>query len=595
MGRVHTRVAARLAAIVVAATLISILSPGARSLASTAPVDVFPVPGDRVAAPTSQITFRGIPAGQLGSISVTGSSSGSHAGRILPDSDGRGGSFMPTTAFKPGEKVTVRTSLNIVGGSRGSFSFTTAAPAGRIRAGAVRGVKRVRGDVWRFASRPDLAPAAVRLTRRPSRAEAGDVFVASQTGPSQNGPEILGPYAGLVYYQPVPRGQSATDFRVQSYRGRKVLTWWQGIVNAAGVGQGQDEIYDSHYRPVATVKAGNGLNSDLHEFQITSQNTALVTAYHPVYWNASSVKGASKHEIVLDCVVQEIDIPTGLVLYQWDSLDHVPVGDSYQPPPKAAGFPWDYFHLNSIQPQADGDLVISSRDTWAAYEISHRTGSVIWTLNGKHSSFKMGKGAAFAFQHDARTRANGQITIFDDGAGPPVVHKQSRGITLRLDMRRKTATLLGQDEHNPALGAAYEGNVQRLANGDDMIGWGQQPYFTEFNSRGHEVFDARFVGATDSYRAYRFAWNGTPATPPAATVRDKHGRRTVWASWNGSTSTVRWRVLAGASPTSLKPVASGPRTAFESGIRLPHAYHDVSVQALGSHGQVLGTSKPIKG
>ena len=54
---------------------------------------------------------------------------------------------------------------------------------------------------------------------------------------------------------------------------------------------------------------------------------------------------------MLDSVVQEIDIKTGLVLYQWDSLDHVPLADSYEAMPATAGGPFDYFHINSVQQQ----------------------------------------------------------------------------------------------------------------------------------------------------------------------------------------------------------------------------------------------------
>jgi hypothetical protein len=206
--------------------------------------------------------------------------------------------------------------------------------------------------------------------------------------------------------------------REQIYRGNPVLTWWQGDVNG-GVGQGEDSIYDSSYRSLATVRASNGLRADLQEFQITPQNTALITAYYPVFWDASPVKG-SRRQIVLDSVVQEIDIPTGLALFQWDSLDHVPLTDSFGPRPKRPRTPYDTFHINSVQQDTGGNIVISAPNTWAVYKVSHQTGAIIWRLGGKHSSVKMGRSTVFAFQHDARIRPGGQITIFDDGAGPPV-------------------------------------------------------------------------------------------------------------------------------------------------------------------------------
>ncbi|HEX4009663.1 MAG TPA: arylsulfotransferase family protein [Solirubrobacteraceae bacterium] len=582
------------AALIGAAIAVVLIVPwsSGSSRAAATPVNVFPIPGGRVAAPATQLTFRGLPAADLGTITVTGSKSGAHTGRVLSDSDGRGGSFIPTKAFDPGEQVTVRTGLDIVGATNGAYSFTVATPAGAIRAAAPQRAPRVGGDVDHFVSAPQLMPAALTVTRQPSHTAPGDLFVAPQAGPVQYGPEILGPYGGLIWFKTVPKNESATDFREQSYQGKPVLTWWQGTVNG-GIGTGDDEIYNSSYQPVATVHAGNGLRADLHEFELTSQNTALVTAYYPVHWDASSVKHGTKGEIVLDAVAQEIDIPTGLVLYQWDSLDHVPLTASYQPAPTTGGHPYDYFHINAISQAADGSIVVSARNTWSVYDLSHQTGAINWILGGRQTTFKMGPNTAFAFQHDARLSGS-QITIFDDGAGPPIVHKRSRGITLRLDTVHKTATLVLQDEHQPGLLAEYEGSIQPLSNGDALLGWGEQPFMTEFNSKGRPVFDARFVDLNSTYRAFRFAWTGTPSTKPSAAEVVKGGKATAYASWNGANTVARWRILGGSSATSLKPVAGGAHAAFETAVRLPHPETYIAAQALDAHGKVLGTSAPVK-
>ena len=579
--------------LLLAAVLAGGLRLAARSHAAAPVVNVFPIPGAHVASPNTQITFRGIPAGQLGSIAVTGSVSGAHTGQVRADSDGMGGSFLPTVPFKAGEQVTVKTGLNIAGATAGSFSFTVATPAGRILGGGLPGAPPVKGEVTTYVSRPDLRTASTQVLKRPSVTAPGDIFIAPERGPAQQGPMILGPTGGLIWFKPLPTNDTATDFRVQAYQGKPVLTWWQGSVSGIGVGEGYGEIYDSSYRPVATVRAGNGPGADLHEFQLTPQNTALIVAYYPVVWNASSVKGGSKRSVVLDAIVQEIDIPTGLVLYQWDSLDHVPVTDSYQKYPTAPHTPYDYFHVNSVQQAPDGSLIVSARNTWAVYDISHQTGATVWTLNGKHSSFKMGPNASFAFQHDARLQANSQITLFDDGAGPPIVHKQSRALTLQLDTTHMTATLVSQDEHRPALLAEFEGNVQLLPNGDEFVGWGQLPNYTEFNARGQVVFDGRFVSNL-TYRAYRFPWTGTPVTLPAVAAKVSGGKTTVYASWNGDTSRTGWKVLAGTSASALKVVATSTTRAFESPIRIGSGAKYVAVQALDVQGRVLATSHTVK-
>lgn len=578
-------------ALLAAGTAGQLLTPA--PAAAAAPVNVFPVPGGRVAAPSTQITFRGLPISQLGPITVTGSKSGVHSGRLLADSDGHGGSFIPAKPFTGGETVTVKTGQEIIGGSNGAYSFKVASPAGPIKAAAPQTAKRVRGDVWRFASAPQLFPAAVHVTKLPHGAAGGDLFVAPQAGPVQYGPEILGPWGGLVWWKTVPKGQSATDFRVQTYRGKPVLTWWQGTVNG-GIGTGQDEIYSSSYQPVATVQGVNGVRPDLHEFQLTPQNTALVTGYFPVWWNTAGIKNGSKHDLVLDSVAQEIDISTGLVLWQWDSLDHVPASASYQFAPPMAGHPWDYFHINSIAEDGDGSILISGRNTWAVYNVSHQTAATNWTLGGKSSTFAMGHDTPFMFQHDARMDGTDVVSIFDDGAGPPNVHKRSRGLYLKLDYAKRTATMMLQDEHVPGLLAQYEGNVQPLSNGDGFLGWGEQPYFTEFNSRGRPVFDARFVDQNSSYRAYRFPWSGMPASKPSVAARSARGTVSVYASWNGATQLSGWRVLGGRSATSLRPVRAAGKAAFETRIQVTHPGAYLAVQALDSRGHVLGTSKAIK-
>ncbi len=561
------------------------------------PVYAFPSPGGHFASPATQITLRGIPSSQFGTITVTGSASGAHTGTVEADSDGDGGSFIPATPFAPGETVTVGTSLNIDGTGNGTYQFQVAMPAGAIPPAKRPAAPRVRGDVWLFRSRPDLVPAAVTITKR-DPAATGDIFLAPQIGPVQQGPELIGPNGGLIWFDPVPQNDAATDFREQFYRGKPVLTWWQGS-EGAGVGTGEDMIVNSSYQVVAVVSAGNGLTADLHEFDLTPRGTALITAAYPVVVNASSVNGSAQ-EVVLDSVVQEIDVATGLVMFQWDSLDHVPLTASYSGLPtkahtaNAIGDPYDYFHVNSIEPDKDGNLLISARNTWSVYKVNRQTGAVIWTLGGKRSSFRLGPGASFAFQHDVQVQAFGDqfVTVFDDGAGPPYVHSQSRALKLELNLKHMTADVASQRVHSPPLLSSYEGNDEQLPDRDDFVGWGQQPYFSEYNAQGKLVFDGRFVDDNLTYRAYRFRWNGMPATPPAVATSRHGGKMTVYVSWNGATGVASWRVFGGSSATTLKPVATARKSGFETAITArARAY--VSVQALGFKGNPLGSRSAV--
>ena len=294
--------------------------------------------------------------------------------------------------------------------------------------------------------------------------------------------------------------------------------------------------------------------------------------------------------------MQEIDIRRAPGTVPGRHLDHVPVADSYEPTRgDGSRNPFDYFHINSVQLDEDGNLLISSRNTWAVYKLNHRTGAVLWTLGGKQSSFRMGPGTSFAFQHDGRSVAPDDklIVLFDDGAGLPAVHKASRGVELALDMRHRTARLFAQWQHSPSLLAEFEGNVQQLPNGDHVIGWGQQPYVSVFDPKGRPLLDARFVSNTSSYRAYSFPWAATPAAPPAIVASNATQGTSLFVSWNGATNVASWRVLAGGSPTSMQTVETVPDTSFETAITIPTASY-VAVQALDGNGQTLASSATVQ-
>jgi Arylsulfotransferase (ASST) len=582
------RLAGRSALLALTASLLL-----AASSAAASSVAVFPLSGSRLASPHTTISFRGVSASNLGAITVTGSQSGVHTGHVAGHSDGNGVSFIADKAFTPNETVTVGTGLNIIGGSHGTYHFSIVNQAGHLPNRPFAPLARVHGDVMWFHSRKDIEPAAISIKRRSSRTAPGDIFIGPQDGPVQNGPAILDASGNLVWFKAVPKYNFATDVRVQRLDGQPVLTWWQGYFGA-GVGSGVGVINDTHYHVLTVVHGGNYIPFDLHEFKITPQGTALITGVYPVYSDASSIHH-TRHAIVFDGVVQEIDIKTGLVEYEWHSLDHVPLSDSYRAFPNSNGAPFDYFHINSVDQDTDGNLIVSGRSTSAVYKIDRRSGAIIWRLGGRHSTFKAGSGASMAFQHDVRVQAAGdsRITAFDNGAGLYNVHSQSRGVILHLDLKHKTVSKLGEFDHSPRLLSGFEGNVQPLSNGDSFIGWGEQPYFSEFNFRGQLLFDARFVDANTSYRAYRFPWVGTPQTLPAVAASTSGGRTTVYVSWNGATQVASWRVLAGASPTTLASAGSARRSGFETAIRVAGS-KDVAVQALDGRGNVLAQSPTVQ-
>jgi hypothetical protein len=558
---------------------------------------VSPLPDSYYASAYTQISLLGAPSRDLSDVRASGSETGAHAGHLRDYSQGDGASFVPSRPFRAGETVTVRGRLRT--GSKTqpfAYHFTVATQDTLKYVAPERHATPNPGEAQRFHSLPNVVAPVLDVTVRSPLTAPGDIFTAPDAGLGPSGPTIFDEAGNLVWFDQLPPGVESTNLQVQQYDGQPVLTWWQGYIPPQGFGEGEEMIYDSSYRQIGRVHAGNGFKADLHDFKLTADDTALLTVFDPIRCNLSAVGGPSGGAVT-DGIFQEIDLRTGLVRREWDSLDHVPLGDSYSTATDTSTeSPFDYFHINSIDQQADGTTLISARNTWTLYELDTLTGQVIARIGGKSSTVKLASGAATAFQHDATAQPNGTITVFDNGA-VPVVHPQSRALVLSVDPRTKTDTVLAQYEHPSGLSSYSQGDVQALANGDMFVGWGAEPFFSEFGASGQLLFDAHLHGSYQTYRAYRFPWTGTPGSPPAIAASASAGGRgpvTVYASWNGDTLTTTWRVLAGPSATQLAPVGGGPRAGFETAIATPGPEAYVAVQALDAAGAVIGTSPTIK-
>jgi hypothetical protein len=333
------------------------------------------------------------------------------------------------------------------------------------------------------------------------------------------------------------------------------------------------------------VQAGNGYHVDLHDLQIAGE-TAWITVYAPIRWDLRPV-GGSANGIVIDGVVQQIDLATGLVEFEWHSLDHIPLSESTVDPPRDTTTAWDYVHINSVDPHA-GHVLVSGRHTNAVYDIDAVTGDLNWTLGGIDSDYKLASGAVFGFQHDAREQLDGSITLFDDGGGPPRVEKASRALRLALDSETHTAAVVSSSAHTPPVVANSQGSVQELARGHAFVGWGSASNITEYDDGGAVVWDARLASGVNSYRAYRVEWVGTPKTAPSVSVSHADGKTTVSVSWNGDTRTTSWLVASRSSTGALTRRTSA-RSGYETRITLPGSESDVTVSALDSHHHVLAT------
>jgi hypothetical protein len=581
------------------------LTPTADVSSSSSAVTVSPLPGTPDASPATQISFLGGAGTKVSDVHVVGSHSGNHGGSLRAYSTGTGESFVPQHRFVEGEHVTVHAHVETGGATQTvSTSFTIAHQDAvsqtqfPINPGDPRAIQH-------YSSAPSLTPSTVSITT-PAKAGAspGYLFQAPYQGMGSPGPMISEQNGSLVWFHPVPKDDSATNFQVQQYEGKPVLTWWQGRILEVGFGQGEDEIYSSSYRHIATIYAGNGYHADLHVIKITPQGTAWIDVFDPIHMNLSSAGGES-NGVLTDSVVEEVDIKTGLVMWEWHALGHISLRESNNPAPKA-GYPWDYVHINSISPGPEsgaagtgadqpGQVLLSSRNTWTLYDVNMHTGSIDWRLGGSHSTLKLGGGTRFYWQHDSEWQPGGLISVFDNGSDPPK-EKQSRGLLLDPNTSNRTVTLLKQFT-NPSktLLASSQGNLLNLSSGENtsgnwLMGYGGLPNFTEYDPSGHVLLDGTLGKNVQSFRTYIDPWSGQAPGVPAVAVSGS----SVAVSWNGATNVASWQVLGGASATALAPVAKAAKAGFQTTISVPAPSAYVAVQALDSSGAVLATSATVK-
>ncbi|MES1247417.1 MAG: arylsulfotransferase family protein [Actinomycetota bacterium] len=421
-------------------------------------------------------------------------------------------------------------------------------------------------NLQQFASRPDLKPP--RLT---TRGGTGDfVFLAPSSGPGQRGAMIADGRGGLVWFHPT-NPSSVMDFKVQRLHGKPVLTWWEGK-SPHGIPKGEWVVADETYAELARFGPARGRNGDLHEFVISPENTALVACTEIVPW---------RHGTIVDGIVQELELPSGRLIREWRSLDHVGPDETElkaRPGPR-----YDYFHVNSIDVAPNGNLLVGARNTWAAYELDRRTGRVLRRIGGRRSDVTFGPGARFWWQHDVRFHGGTTLTVFDNGAAP-AEEKQSRALLLRDGGRH--ITLERAFVHRPQLVLShYMGNAQLLPNGHMVVGWGGSPYVTEFAADGTIVFDAALPRGGQSYRAFRSAWNGRPTRPPDVAAQNG----SVHVSWNGATGVASWQLVEDGRATQT--VA---RTGFETALQPAPGTRRVAAVALDAAGAALARSATIE-
>ncbi|GAB1735798.1 hypothetical protein NU219Hw_g5143t2 [Hortaea werneckii] len=228
------------------------------------------------------------------------------------------------------------------------------------------------------------------------------------------GPMILDAEGSMVWFQHFDNefGGQAYDLKVQQYKGEDYLTFWLGDDRIRGHGAGEYYMLNSSYDVVWKIKAGNGMAADLHELIITPEGNALMIIFQPFPFDVRPVGRKANdvwNQAIWDCLIQEVTIDSGEVIFQWRGSEHISINNTYNVLDDISkgtkNNPFDPFHFNSVQKDDNGNYLVSVRNPHAIFYIDKNTGKVIWTLGGKHNDFmdlSGGHALNFAWQHDAR-------------------------------------------------------------------------------------------------------------------------------------------------------------------------------------------------
>lgn len=557
-------------------------------------VTVSPLPGTPDAPPGTQISFLGAGAWQLHSIHVIGSVTGPHPGYLRSYVSQTGASFIPETGFAEGEHVTVCAALGRGRHMRHVSTSFKVARIARLKYEAPFEVPGTRRDDQGYHS-VDLKPPAITVTRPAGALSTpGDIFATPYAGPADHGALIFNDAGELIWFHRPPNPDwGIANFQVQSWQGQQDLVWWQGLINTFGFGTGEDVIANSAYEQVARIRGGNGLAADMHAVALTASGAAYITVYEPVRVRvraAGRAKTPPRSEVVLDSAVQEIDVKTGLVMWEWQSLGHVPISRSRMQAP--ASGPYDYFHIDSLQPLSGGNLLICGRNVWGVYAIAPHTGRVAWQIGVGKSSLALNAGVRFGWPEDAQMLPGEQLALYDGGAQSAA---RPRGEVLDLEWSNKEASLDPYGQLSGGFGTPRgvgQGSIQPLSGGNWLVGWEGLPNITEFDSEGNVIYEAQMPPAEVGYRVYREPWQGQPVAAPNLLADTQGTTTTSYASWNGATDVASWRLFGGSSAHTLEVLATVPTGGFETTISTPPV-NVVLAQALNAAGEVIGESKVI--
>jgi hypothetical protein len=526
---------------------------------------VSPRPGARLVSPGTTIVLRegSAIAGQSlspGLFHVAGMASGNHAGQVRLADDGATIVFRPELPFAPGEVVTVSVAPGITtAGGRVlagiAYTFTT----WRDEPGAAGLPPEQEVTAPEATPAPRLATSRLTLpmdfpgitvTTPLSNTAEGYLFLTN-VGFGQSYMLMVDNTGEPVYYQRLAPSRMVLDFTKQP---NGQLTYFDAYY-------GRFFGLDNTYTVKSTYQAGNGYQTDHHDLQILPNGH-----YQLMIWDGHTVDmskivaGGKPDAWVIGLTVQEIDTQQNVV-FEWRSWDHIALTETLESLTDSVITP---VHGNALEPDYDGNILVSCRNLDAIIKIDRQTGDILWRLGGKLNDFTFVNDEGFHRQHDIRRLADGDITLFDNRTLVQPLY--SRAVEYRLDEVHKTATRVWEYRHTPDLYAPWVSNVQQLPNGDRLVSWGlPTPNVTEVTPGGTPIFE---LGYTDnlqaSYRVFRFPWQGYPTWPPVLLLDQADGENRLHFSWNGATEVASYRILAGNTRHPDEVIGTVSKQGFET-------------------------------
>lgn len=485
-----------------------------------------------------------------------------------------------------------------------------------------------------FKSRPDLTVPIWNISSNydefKNQLSPGYIFVTPYSAATKDLDESIdqpGSYiytneGDLVWSSYGQIGGISLNFQASELYNEQILFAFEGQFSSrGGHGYGHIKILNDHYLPIKDIRGGDHQLIDIHEFQIiTNKNgdkSGLIEGYSPIQYDLSEWNNGDKEKTwIVNTVVQEIDLSTNELLFEWKALDHISPSDSktnltseLAGDAKSSANAWDFFHINSVDKNFNGDYLISARHTSTIYKIDGKTGEILWKLSsdGDTDLEVIGLTFEFRYQHHARFLKSYNdieiISFFDNHAyskghrepeTTPNPNEISNGKIIKVNNKLKTVELIKQ--YNPPsehlLSAKSQGSLQTLPDGNKLINWGSAGAITEYNHKGDVLFFAKLDSGirgpyVQSYRAFKYNWVGYSSEEIAYTYKDG----VIYISWNGDTITHEWEVVNSLTNESISRLKkTGFETVYEINIE-----GEFYINAIDEDGGIIKSSlKQIK-